>query len=68
MSRAHPRERHGCIGGGLTEDDLTLNYSTTRDPRLNQRRAIQMALSLARRLSDAPRAPSTMPLAAYIMR
>ena len=54
-----------CIGGGLTEEDLTENYSTTCDPRLNYRQAIQMALSLARRLSDAPRAPSTMPPPGY---
>jgi 3-deoxy-7-phosphoheptulonate synthase len=50
-----------CIGGGLTESDLNLNYATHCDPRLNYRQAIQMAFGLARRLDVGPRAPSSMP-------
>ncbi len=50
-----------CTGGGLSEADLTLNYASTCDPRLNYRQAIQMAFCLARRLADAPRPPSTIP-------
>lgn len=50
-----------CIGGGLSEEDLSRNYSSPCDPRLNYRQAIQMAFALGRRLNDAPRPPSTVP-------
>lgn len=50
-----------CTGGGLTEEDLSRNYSTLCDPRLNYRQAIQMALSIAGRLSPGPRLPSIFP-------
>ena len=49
-----------CIGAGLGEEDLSRNYETLCDPRLNYRQALQMAFSLGRRLADAPR-PSTFP-------
>jgi 3-deoxy-7-phosphoheptulonate synthase len=49
-----------CIGGGLTEADLSRNYATFCDPRLNYRQALQMAFLLARRLGDGKR-PSTSP-------
>ncbi|MDQ3035964.1 MAG: 3-deoxy-7-phosphoheptulonate synthase [Myxococcota bacterium] len=43
-----------CTGGaeGLSEDDLALNYATACDPRLNYRQSLEMALSIARRLSE----------------
>jgi 3-deoxy-7-phosphoheptulonate synthase len=50
-----------CTGGGLTEEDLSRNYSTLCDPRLNYRQAIQMALSLAGRLATTPRLSSMPP-------
>jgi 3-deoxy-7-phosphoheptulonate synthase len=50
-----------CTGGGLTEADLARNYASTCDPRLNYRQAIQMAFCLSNRLTDSPRAPSTVP-------
>jgi 3-deoxy-7-phosphoheptulonate synthase len=39
-----------CIGGasGITEADLTRDYRTQLDPRLNYEQAIEMALLLAR--------------------
>jgi 3-deoxy-7-phosphoheptulonate synthase len=43
-----------CIGGasGVTEDDLGRDYRTTLDPRLNYEQAMEMALVLARLLSQ----------------
>lgn len=40
-----------CIGGadGLTEDDLSKNYATLCDPRLNYGQALEMAFRIARR-------------------
>ena len=42
-----------CIGGasGVTEEDLTRDYRTTLDPRLNYEQAMEMALLLARLLA-----------------
>jgi 3-deoxy-7-phosphoheptulonate synthase len=42
-----------CIGGasGVTEADLTRDYRTTLDPRLNYEQAMEMALLLARLLA-----------------
>jgi 3-deoxy-7-phosphoheptulonate synthase len=41
-----------CVGGaaGITEADLSLNYSSACDPRLNYRQALEMAFSITRRL------------------
>ena len=41
-----------CVGGarGLTEADLTRNYRSDVDPRLNYEQAMEMALLLARKL------------------
>jgi 3-deoxy-7-phosphoheptulonate synthase len=50
-----------CVGGGLKHEDLSVNYSTHCDPRLNYRQAIQMAFCLARRLDRSPRAPASIP-------
>ncbi|KAF2141028.1 uncharacterized protein K452DRAFT_288414 [Aplosporella prunicola CBS 121167] len=38
-----------CIGGseGLDEDDLSLNYTTYCDPRLNEKQALEMAFLVA---------------------
>ncbi len=43
-----------CIGGasGVTEADLSRDYRTTLDPRLNYEQAMEMALLLARLLSQ----------------
>jgi len=42
-----------CLGGasGVTEADLTRDYRTAVDPRLNFEQALEMALRLARLLS-----------------
>jgi 3-deoxy-7-phosphoheptulonate synthase len=50
-----------CIGGGLTETDLTRNYGTLCDPRLNYRQAIEMAFCLTRSLNAVGRPPSASP-------
>lgn len=42
-----------CVGGGLTEADLSRNYVTRCDPRLNYRQSIEMAFCIARRLTPA---------------
>ena len=44
-----------CIGGasGVTEADLTRDYRTTLDPRLNYEQAMEMALLLARLLAQS---------------
>jgi 3-deoxy-7-phosphoheptulonate synthase len=49
-----------CVGGGLGEEDLSTNYATLCDPRLNYRQAVQIAFLVARRLGQAS-APPTMP-------
>ncbi len=49
-----------CVGGGLGEEDLSRNYETLCDPRLNYRQAIQMAFAVGRRLAQNPR-PTTSP-------
>jgi 3-deoxy-7-phosphoheptulonate synthase len=38
-----------CVGGaeGLTEDDLSLNYTTYCDPRLNEKQALELAFLVA---------------------
>lgn len=43
-----------CVGGaaGVTEVDLTTNYSTLCDPRLNYQQALEMAFSLAYKLGS----------------
>jgi 3-deoxy-7-phosphoheptulonate synthase len=41
-----------CIGGGLTEKDLSTQYATLCDPRLNYRQALQMAFALAEDLAE----------------
>jgi len=45
-----------CIGGasGVTEDDLVRDYRTSLDPRLNYEQAMEMALVLARLMSQKP--------------
>ena len=50
-----------CVGAGLGEDDLSRNYESLCDPRLNYRQALQMAFSVGRRLADAPRPPTYPP-------
>ena len=39
-----------CIGGaaGVSEDDLTANYASPCDPRLNYQQALEMAFLIAR--------------------
>jgi 3-deoxy-7-phosphoheptulonate synthase len=49
-----------CVGGGLSEEDLSRNYETLCDPRLNYRQAIQMAFAVGRHLAEQAR-PSTSP-------
>ena len=46
-----------CIGGasGVTEADLSRDYRTTLDPRLNYEQAMEMALLLARLLAQEGR-------------
>jgi 3-deoxy-7-phosphoheptulonate synthase len=43
-----------CIGGarGLTESDLTRDYRSRVDPRLNSEQAIEMAMLLAHELRN----------------
>ncbi len=50
-----------CVGGGLDEHDLSRNYESLCDPRLNYRQALQMAFSVARRLAAGPPPPSYPP-------
>lgn len=47
-----------CLGGasGLSEADLTLNYQSQCDPRLNYQQALEMAFLLARRMGRSRRA------------
>jgi 3-deoxy-7-phosphoheptulonate synthase len=42
-----------CVGAGLSEDDLNLNYLTACDPRLNYRQAVEMSFRIARHMADA---------------
>lgn len=44
-----------CVGGGagVTEADLTTNYASLCDPRLNYQQSLEMALLLARRMAGA---------------
>jgi 3-deoxy-7-phosphoheptulonate synthase len=50
-----------CLGAGLSEEDLSRNYETLCDPRLNYRQAIQMAFAVGRRLAHAPRLTTSPP-------
>lgn len=44
-----------CTGGpdGVTEDDLPLRYTTSCDPRLNGKQAIEVALAVAEHCGKA---------------
>lgn len=44
-----------CIGGasGVREEDLSTNYATLCDPRLNYQQALELAFLLARRLRES---------------
>ena len=46
-----------CIGGasGVTEADLSRDYRTTLDPRLNYEQAMEMAMVLARLMTKNPK-------------
>lgn len=48
-----------CVGGasGVTEADLSRDYRTTLDPRLNYEQAMEMALLLARLMAQSNRPP-----------
>jgi 3-deoxy-7-phosphoheptulonate synthase len=52
-----------CIGGarGLSETDLPRAYESTVDPRLNYEQALEMALLIARRMSDNGTEPPQVP-------
>jgi len=43
-----------CIGGGeeLMEEDLSLNYTTHCDPRLNEKQALEIAFLIASNYRD----------------
>jgi 3-deoxy-7-phosphoheptulonate synthase len=45
-----------CLGGaaGVKESDLTTNYASLCDPRLNYHQSLEMAFLLARRMSAHP--------------
>jgi 3-deoxy-7-phosphoheptulonate synthase len=51
-----------CTGGaaGITVDDLSRNYASACDPRLNYRQALEMGFRIAKRLAahPAPTAPT----------
>ena len=49
-----------CVGGasGVTEADLTRDYRTQLDPRLNYEQSMELALLLARLMSQAPAKPA----------
>lgn len=49
-----------CVGGGLTEDDLSRSYETLCDPRLNYRQSLAMAFAVGHRLAGMTR-PSSLP-------
>jgi len=42
-----------CVGGGLTEADLSRNYASVCDPRLNYRQSLEMAFRVGRWLGQA---------------
>jgi 3-deoxy-7-phosphoheptulonate synthase len=42
-----------CIGAGITEADLSTNYASACDPRLNYGQALEMAFSVTRRMRQA---------------
>lgn len=44
-----------CVGGasGLTEDDLSVNYASACDPRLNYQQSLELAFVLARRMRSS---------------
>ena len=46
-----------CVGGseGLTDDDLSLNYTTFCDPRLNEKQALELAFLVAGHYKDRRR-------------
>ena len=44
-----------CVGGGVTEADLTTNYASACDPRLNYRQALEMAFRVGSWMSAATR-------------
>jgi 3-deoxy-7-phosphoheptulonate synthase len=48
-----------CVGGasGLTESDLSRNYSTACDPRLNYQQSLELAFLLARRMKQSNQQP-----------
>jgi 3-deoxy-7-phosphoheptulonate synthase len=50
-----------CVGAGLDEDDLSRNYESLCDPRLNYRQALQMAFSVGHRLAGVARPPTYPP-------
>ncbi|KAJ9503715.1 hypothetical protein H2202_000854 [Exophiala xenobiotica] len=45
-----------CVGGaeGLTEEDLSLNYTTFCDPRLNEKQALELAFLVASFYRETP--------------
>jgi 3-deoxy-7-phosphoheptulonate synthase len=47
-----------CVGGaaGVRESDLSTNYVSLCDPRLNYQQALEMAFLLARKMSAGTRA------------
>ena len=49
-----------CIGGarGLTEADLSRDYKSQVDPRLNYEQALELAMLIARRAGDQPGVPA----------
>lgn len=50
-----------CVGAGLGEDDLSRNYETLCDPRLNYRQALEMAFAVGRRLAVEPTKSTEQP-------
>lgn len=46
-----------CTGRGIQESDLSQNYASVCDPRLNYRQALEMAFAIARRMNHLPPAP-----------
>jgi 3-deoxy-7-phosphoheptulonate synthase len=44
-----------CVGGGVLEADLTTNYASACDPRLNYRQALEMAFRVGSWMSAASR-------------
>ncbi|MBX3183582.1 MAG: 3-deoxy-7-phosphoheptulonate synthase [Polyangiaceae bacterium] len=45
-----------CVGGGLSEADLAINYASLCDPRLNYRQALEMAFRIGERMTKSPSA------------